>query len=79
MKLLGYLSSLVVLSCLVPVDAIVPLSSVKRVSSTNIVPGRFIIEVAEASQIPGKRSLTSVGTAVILIPVSVGDNITTEP
>lgn len=41
------------------VFGVVPLSSVQRTTSTNnIVPGKFIIEVSDASQVPTKRSVS---------------------
>lgn len=64
MKLTNCYALLAVLSAVGPALAAVPLSSVPRVSSSNVVPGKFIIEVSEASEIPSKRGLESVHEAV---------------
>lgn len=44
------------LSLLTSVGAVVPLFSISRTSSSNVVPGKYIIEVGKVSDIPGKRN-----------------------
>ena len=50
-----------VLLLAVSVAGVVPLSSIPKTSNAPVLPGKFIIEVEDVSQIPSKRHLGSVG------------------